>query len=253
MNWYEFINKTLIEPNIFAAFIFVLIVFLFLLVTLLFLIIGKFRDGVEKQFSKIIGVLLIVVISLFVNNPFIYALSVIIVATLVTELEFIEKVVAILWSQKEYWDYKKEEKASEQQRGLESVGEKQFETIEAPEIASELEEVKRQLEATKNTADYYKMLFHFAKTHGYIFGSQINILRVLKQSNNYRAPKEFIRQLYLRSGWSGSTYSFENYMAFLSSSLFLGYDPKTNEYYLTNLGNLYLQYLDENNLPNRPF
>lgn len=54
---------------------------------------------------KILGSLFVLSICFAANNWFVYAVGTFIIATLVTELEFLEKLAAIAWGRKEYWDY----------------------------------------------------------------------------------------------------------------------------------------------------
>ncbi len=54
---------------------------------------------------KIIGSFLVLGVCFLAKNGFVYALGVFIIATLVTELEFLEKLAALAWGRKEYWDY----------------------------------------------------------------------------------------------------------------------------------------------------
>jgi hypothetical protein len=54
---------------------------------------------------KLVGSIFVVSLCFAANNAFVYPLGILIVATLVTELEFLEKIAALLWNRKEYWDY----------------------------------------------------------------------------------------------------------------------------------------------------
>jgi len=54
---------------------------------------------------KVFGGLLVAGIGFSAANPWIYPIAIFIVATLVTELEFLEKLAAIVWNRKEYWQY----------------------------------------------------------------------------------------------------------------------------------------------------
>jgi hypothetical protein len=54
---------------------------------------------------KLLGSIAVIGLSLAANSPFVYGISVFVVATLVTDLEFLEKLAAIVWNRKEYWKY----------------------------------------------------------------------------------------------------------------------------------------------------
>lgn len=62
------------------------------------------RRGTDLSI-KILGSLFVLSICFAANQWFVYAIGTFIVATLVTELEFLEKLAAIAWGRKEYWDY----------------------------------------------------------------------------------------------------------------------------------------------------
>lgn len=55
---------------------------------------------------KLIGSILVLALAFASNSAWTYALSIFIVATLVTELEFLEKLAALFTNRKEYWDWR---------------------------------------------------------------------------------------------------------------------------------------------------
>lgn len=55
---------------------------------------------------KLLGSLFVMAISFSTDNPAVHVIAVFVIATLVTELEFLEKLAALIWNRKEYWDYK---------------------------------------------------------------------------------------------------------------------------------------------------
>jgi hypothetical protein len=55
---------------------------------------------------RLLGSLMILALALAANTVWLYGIAVFIVATLVTELDFLEKFIAIVWNRKEYWDYR---------------------------------------------------------------------------------------------------------------------------------------------------
>lgn len=55
--------------------------------------------------TKMAGSLLTLSLALAADNAAVYALAIFIVATLVTELGFLEKLAALLWNRDKYWEY----------------------------------------------------------------------------------------------------------------------------------------------------
>jgi hypothetical protein len=57
---------------------------------------------------RMTGLFLLVGLALFANSPSVYFATVFIVATAVTQLEFLQNLAAIIRGSKEYFDYQKE-------------------------------------------------------------------------------------------------------------------------------------------------
>ena len=55
---------------------------------------------------KLLGSLMVLTLAFSSNNAGVYALAIFIVATLVTELDFLEKLAAIFWNREKYWEYR---------------------------------------------------------------------------------------------------------------------------------------------------
>jgi hypothetical protein len=55
--------------------------------------------------TKLLGAIFVTGLCFAANNWTAYLVGIFIVATLVTELEFLEKLAAIFWNRKEYWEY----------------------------------------------------------------------------------------------------------------------------------------------------
>jgi hypothetical protein len=60
---------------------------------------------VNEQSGKALGVLLVMSLAFAADTPFLYGLAIFIVATLVTELGFLEKIAALVWNRGKYWDW----------------------------------------------------------------------------------------------------------------------------------------------------
>src|SRR5690554_587906 len=78
----------------------VLLGFLFFFVSLFFCF--------KEHALRISGILILFGLCLFANNAYCYFASVFIVATTITQIEFLENLVAILKGNKDYFEYKKE-------------------------------------------------------------------------------------------------------------------------------------------------
>lgn len=59
----------------------------------------------RKLVTQLLGAILVVSISFSSDNDVVYIISVFVIATLVTELQFLEKIAALIWNRKEYWEY----------------------------------------------------------------------------------------------------------------------------------------------------
>lgn len=59
----------------------------------------------RKLVTQLLGAILVVSISFSAHNAVVYIISVFVIATLVTELQFLEKIAALIWNRKEYWQY----------------------------------------------------------------------------------------------------------------------------------------------------
>ena len=75
---------------------------LFLVVALLIGLVLPAIGRPHEHVIKLLGSLMVIGLSLIANSAFIYAVSIFIIATLVTDLEFLEKLAAIVWDRKEY-------------------------------------------------------------------------------------------------------------------------------------------------------
>lgn len=56
--------------------------------------------------TKFSGALLVSALALLANHVAVYALSIFIVATIITRLDFLENIAAIFWGRREFWEYR---------------------------------------------------------------------------------------------------------------------------------------------------
>jgi hypothetical protein len=64
-----------------------------------------YRPRKDSLSIKLLGSLMVIALSFGANHPIIYGLSIFIIAALITELHFIEKLGALLWRRKEHHQY----------------------------------------------------------------------------------------------------------------------------------------------------
>lgn len=63
--------------------------------------------GKKPLHRRLFGAFLIFCLAVFSDNGFIYSLAILLIATLITDLEFLENIAAILWKNKDFWAYRK--------------------------------------------------------------------------------------------------------------------------------------------------
>lgn len=239
-----------LPPNLLASYVFGLSTIFFSVINSFFYLVKSIRflsyfvprlDNMNL-FSKLVGTFSILSIAFVANHWFVYVLSVIVIATLVTELDFLEKITAVLSKNKEYFDYlKQKSEATEQQVNYQQ---------KIDEMAATAEQI---VSGVQTERDNFIKLYHFERTYRLIFGSQIQILRVISNLPQKMANSVLLEAFYRRSGWAGSTYSFRNYMNFLETSFYVKYDPTTDCFVIESLGEEFLNYLTNNQIPeNKP-
>ncbi|MBI3601920.1 MAG: hypothetical protein HY209_03400 [Candidatus Omnitrophica bacterium] len=68
---------------------------------------ASFRKSIRPHSVRLFAIALISAVTLFANNSWVYFVSVFIIATAVTETEFLQNFVAIIRGDRHYFDYKK--------------------------------------------------------------------------------------------------------------------------------------------------
>ncbi|MDO8650015.1 MAG: hypothetical protein Q7K33_01765 [Candidatus Berkelbacteria bacterium] len=119
-------------------------------------------------------------------------------------------------------------------------------------VIAELEntrtELQRQSEDASRDAALHRVLYHFEKTNRVIFGSQLQLLLNLQSTPGKKMHTEALRRYHAATVW-GSTYPFESYIGFLETSELLKYSTSDDSYQITELGEAFIRYLKENNVP----
>lgn len=204
---------------------------------------AKLRIDIKtKSFLiSLIGVCFIVALSFSANNWFIYALAIVIIATLVTELEFLEKVVALFWNREAYWKYRGQIDKNAQQP---TVPTSEEERKELEEQASKKEGETQ----TDNNTPPWLLMYHSEVVYRLIFGSQIGILQWLTTNEHQGVPKSQIEAAYAKNPIS-ATYPFENYIGFLINNQLVRLDASSTTLHITPVGKFFLDYLAKNQIP----
>ena len=162
--------------------IIVLVVLTILSASIKFLLQMKFFwiDQKSQLMLKLIGTLSILSLGFAANHFLIYFLSIIVIATLITELDFIEKVTAILSKSPEYFGFREIQEQNKLQEKLEIS-------------SSERENLVKTL---KKDRDNILLLYHFERTYRLIFGSQLSLLKTI--ANNPEGITRPIAEAYHR-------------------------------------------------------
>jgi len=146
MELFKIIMEAITQPQVIAALF---------AISALILAIPLVARGNTQFATQLLGSMLVVAISFSANNAAVYTISVFVIATLVTELHFLEKIAALIWNRKEYWNYLTDTASKEEVKGkakAEVVSEIQN-TDEPDEVESldpEVEQPKDILDTNSN-------------------------------------------------------------------------------------------------------
>lgn len=91
-----------------------------------------FKTEVLRRLS---GAFLIFSLATLSSNAFVCSLAIILVATLITDLEFLENIAAILWRNEKFWDYRKATQQDVEDKFRSEVAEERKEKDLAPSTA----------------------------------------------------------------------------------------------------------------------
>lgn len=108
-----------------------------------FALISMRKDG-REHFLRVCALFLVGVVVLFANSTYTYFAAVFIIATAVTQLEFLQNIAAIIRGSKEYFDYQKETLSRKE------VQEKIEQELIEDAIATESQEVEIFKKSVKN-------------------------------------------------------------------------------------------------------
>lgn len=137
----------------------------------------------------------------------------------------------------------------------EELGSKEKKKIDA--LNKELDTTKKAQEKLEQLLDYtardkntFFLGYHFEKTYRVIFPSQMAILIAIQNQGEIIDARS--RALFTRTIWAQTLkITYEQFMAFLIGSGLIQEDKANSKFTLTPIGNLFLQYLTQNTIPNK--
>lgn len=218
------------------------ILILIMLCTKAFFFFRKKNYSSEKSsFIPLIGVSFISALTVIANNSFIYAIALIIVATLITELEFLEKLMALLWNRKDYWQF---------QEFLAMTKVTQQTSDDPTKTKKELRAIEKGIGSDgsmKPQVDEWFLPYHYERVYRQLFGTQLGLLQLLDLHRVGYAKFE-IGEIYKKNPISAS-YPLENYLGFLENNKLIQFNQISNTYQITPIGQSFLKYLSDNQIP----
>ncbi|MBU1088708.1 hypothetical protein KKA02_02415 [Patescibacteria group bacterium] len=235
------------SPNQLLALESGILVSVLIILVLLSAAINWFLKLIGKEISstkfylaiKLVGTLSIITLAFAADNFLVYLFSIIIIATLITELDFIEKVAAMISKSSDYFRFR------------ETI--EQGKTKPQENLTISTEEQQKLNEELKKDRDGFFLLYHFERTYRLIFGSQLSLLNIISKMNKKEINNLLAQSWYNRTSWHGK-YPFINYMNFLNTSQLTTYNSNTNTYSITKFGEAFLNYLNKYQIPqNKPF
>lgn len=109
-------------------------------ISLIFAFISLARTQPEHEL-RMAALLFIVSLSLFANSVYCYFAAIFIIATAVTQLDFLQNLAAIIRGSKEYFDYKKDSKPTKQ---VEQDLERESEVIENSPVEEDIKDLEKE-------------------------------------------------------------------------------------------------------------
>jgi hypothetical protein len=109
-------------------------------ISLIFAFLSLIRNKMDHCL-KLSAILFIISVSLFANNPYCYFAAIFIIATAVTQLDFLQNLAAIIRGSKEYFDYQKETKST---KDVEKDLEKESNTIDNATVEEDIKSLETQ-------------------------------------------------------------------------------------------------------------
>lgn len=207
----------------------------------------------NKSLLQLTGIVICLALAFAANNVFVYIVCVLVIATLITDVSFIEVLMAILWKNDEYFKTKLETKKLEdskksQENNIGNLVPINEITPIFEEYGKKTKDMENKITALTDENEKNKIYLHYERTYRLIFGSQIRFLEQLKKSKDYKIPLTQAQILYKLSPVFPN-YPEEDYFKFLINYYMVGFENTNGDnFYLTTLGNGFLDYLTELNI-----
>lgn len=196
-------------------------------------------DVEDKWFGQIIGSLLVVALALVAHNTIVYIIAVIVIATLVTRMEFLLWVLTLIGNRVEL------AKTMMNVRDQEEAP-----IINADKIirlVDKIDDQGKKLQKAEEANQSHLLTEYFYDTYSWIFGSQIEMLKMIESITDQKAPRHIMERFHSSTPWK-DTYPFFSYVNFLINRKLLDYDPIKDMYAITDVGKTFLTFLVEKGL-----
>lgn len=224
-----------------TAVVFIVLELIFSMFTNLKFVNQFFLLTASKKWSgKIIGSLLVVALSFAANNWAVYVLGVVVIATLVTEMEFLLWVLTVLGNRVE---------VAKTMMGLQNQGDAPTpnDAKDILKLVRKLEEQGEKLVEAENQKMYHSLTEYFYDTYARIFGSQIEMLRMMASVPEKKVHRTLMENFFKSTPWVNQT-TFPSYIAFLLSRLLIEHEEVTDMYKLTEVGETFLNFWENKGL-----
>ena len=191
-------------------------------------------DIEDKWFGQIIGSLFIVSLALVASNTIVYVIAVIVIATLVTRMEFLLWVLTLIGNRVEL--------AKTMMNVREQEEAPIINTDKVIQLVDKIDDQGKKLQKAEEDNQFHLLTEYFYDTYSWIFGSQIEMLRMIESIPNQKAPRHAMERFHSSTPWK-DTYPFFSYINFLINRKLLDYDPSNDMYTLTDVGKTFLAFL----------
>lgn len=205
----------------------------------------RFLPNTKDYIGRLVGMFGITALAVLASHWSVYILAVIVIATLVTDTDFLVRIVALIWDRKEYWEYETKVITTQQGQPEDPKVEKIADKVnQDPNGLTDLLN-KKEKELSRALLNY-----HFERVYRQIFGSQLAILKTLQNSQPSQLSVDAVELLYKGTSWYPN-YTFEQYLGFLEESFLVERRVMNSAEYIVLLpmGQAFLEYLGENAMP----
>ncbi|MFN6946314.1 MAG: hypothetical protein ACK4ND_15300 [Cytophagaceae bacterium] len=153
----EFIESLLTVENKLSNFL----IFVFFIFSLFLLILGIILKGEENKTLKVGGILLITFLAILSKSSVAFVITIFINATIIAKLDFLEKLAAIIFKNKEYFHHLIELNKSSKKENIDNKVKEVMENIPSDKTKSK-EQVRKDIE------DYVSDVGRFLESKGFM-------------------------------------------------------------------------------------